>query len=120
MRLFAFFLFILGELADTRNMSAHRSQRYRTREKAAVEIYGKDGVYLSDVKNLSQTGALLEWSVTDVGIKEGDFVRVTVVLNNLGKKHNVNAQVVWVEGRKSGIQFLKEKELLNKILERSA
>lgn len=100
-------------------MSAQSSQRFRTREKAAVEIYGKDGVYLSDVKNLSQTGALLEWSVTDMGIKEGDFVRVTVVLNNLGRKHNVNAQVVWVEGRKSGIQFLKEKELLNKILERS-
>lgn len=94
------------------------AQRYATREKAAIQFYGKDGALIADLKNISTTGACIEWKEADIAMQEGDLIRMTIILKAIGKKHNVSAEVVWVEGKVSGVNFIKTKEVLEKIADR--
>ncbi len=96
------------------------AQRYFTKEKASVEIYGKSGNLIADLKDVSVTGACIEWQQEDVEIVIGDLVRLTVVLRALNRRHNLNAEVVWRDGKKSGINFIKSDEVLEKMMDRSA
>ena len=91
--------------------------RYPTREKASIEIYGKSGSFIAELKNVSVTGACLEWSQEGMELHAGDLLRVTVILKVVNRRHNLNAQVVWKNGKKSGVNFLKSAEVLEKILE---
>lgn len=93
--------------------------RYETKEKAAIEIYGKSGNYIAQLKNLSVTGACLEWIHEDVNLTKGDLVRMTVVLRALNRRHNVSGEVVWTAGRMTGINFIKSSEVLEKIMDRN-
>ncbi len=79
--------------------------RYMTREKASIEIYGRSGNLIAQVKNLSVTGACLEWSQEDVNLQKGDLVRLTVSLKALNRRHNINGEVMWRDGKQSGINF---------------
>ena len=92
--------------------------RYTTREKASIEIYGRGGNFIVNLANLSVTGACLEWTQEDVNLAEGDLIRMTVVLKALNRRHNLNAEVVWREGKKTGINFIKSEDVLEKIMER--
>jgi hypothetical protein len=92
--------------------------RYTTKEKASVEIYGRSGNFIADLKNLSVTGACLEWAHGDMSLQKGDLVRMTVVLRALNRRHNLNAEVVWIEGGKTGINFIKADEVLEKMMEK--
>jgi hypothetical protein len=91
--------------------------RYTTKEKASVEIYGRTGNFIADLKNLSVTGACLEW-VHDVEIQKGDLLRMTVVLRALNRRHNLNAEVVWIEGKMTGINFIKSEQVLEKMMDK--
>ena len=62
------------------------AQRYFTREKAALEVYGKAGTVIADLKNLSESGACLEWTQGEVDIEKGDVLRMTVFLKALNRK----------------------------------
>jgi hypothetical protein len=95
------------------------AERYSTREKASLEIYGKTGTVIAAVKNLSVSGACLEWTQGDVELKRGDVVRMTVFLNGLNRKHNVSAEVMWRAGNRSGVNFLKADQVLSKIVDRT-
>lgn len=95
------------------------AQRFMTREKAALEIYGKTGTIIADLKNLSNSGACLEWTQGDVEIKKGDILRVTVFLKALGRKHNLSAEVVWREGNSTGVTFLKPDQVLERMMEKT-
>lgn len=92
--------------------------RYPTKEKASIEIYGRNGNFVADLRNLSVTGALLEWSQSEVSLQKGDLVRMTVVLRALNRRHNLNAEVVWTEGNKTGVNFIKSSEVLEKMMEK--
>ncbi|PIS10413.1 MAG: PilZ domain-containing protein [Bdellovibrio sp. CG10_big_fil_rev_8_21_14_0_10_47_8] len=95
------------------------AMRYPTKEKASIEIYGRSGNFIAHVSNLSVTGACLEWmQERDLSIEKGDLVRVTVVLKALNRRHNLNAEVVWKEGKKTGVSFIKSSEVLDKIMDR--
>lgn len=97
-----------------------QSQRYTTREKAVVEIYGKNGQVIVNVKNLSATGACLEWQHSDYELKQGDLIRMTVVLKTLGRKHYINAEVVWRDTNRSGVSFIPSNQVLDRLLEKSS
>ena len=92
--------------------------RYTTKEKASVEVYGRTGNIIVDLKNLSTTGACLEWTQEDVSLEKGDLVRMTVILKALGRRHNLNAEVVWREGKKTGVNFIKSNEVLEKMMDK--
>ena len=94
------------------------AQRYETKEKASLEIYGKGGQVIAHVRNLSMTGALIEWTQEDATIEKGDLVRMTVILKTVNRRHNVNAEVVWRDGKKSGLNFIKTDEVLEKMMDR--
>lgn len=95
------------------------AERYSTREKAALEVYGKPGTVIADVRNLSASGACLEWTQNDVLLKQGDVIRLTVFLRTLNRKHNLSAEVVWRDGNKSGISFLRSDQVLSKMVEKT-
>lgn len=94
---------------------APKSERFPTQEKAAIEIYGKSGQVVAEVKNMSQTGACIEWGPSDVELKQGDLLRLTFVLSALKKKHFVNAEVIWRSGNRSGISFVRPEQLIAKM-----
>lgn len=96
------------------------AKRFATRELASVEVYGrKSDTRFATVKDLSETGACLEWKETVANLIDiGDLVRVTVHLKTIGRRRSVSAQVIWSNGQKSGLQFLNEQELLNRMLTR--
>ena len=95
------------------------SKRYTTKEKASIEIYGRGGNIIANLRNLSLTGACLDWTQDDVPLQKGDLVRVTVVLRALGRRHNLSAEVVWREGNASGVTFIKSDEVLGRIMEKN-
>lgn len=91
------------------------AQRYPTKEKASIEIYGRNGQTVADLKNLSVTGACLEWDQDDFRLRSGDVVRLTVLLKALDRRHNMSAEVVWVDGRKIGVSFITSDQVVEKI-----
>ncbi len=93
--------------------------RYETREKASIEVYGKSGNFVAQLKNLSVTGACLEWVHEDVNLIKGDLVRITVVLRAINRRHNVSGEVVWTEGKVTGINFIKSSDVLEKLMDRN-
>lgn len=95
------------------------AHRYTTREKASVEVYGRHETVIADLRNLSQTGACVEWTQSDVSLQKGDLVRITVFLKTLNRKHNVNAEVMWRDGNKSGVNFINSDQVLEKIVDRT-
>lgn len=95
------------------------AQRYETKEKASLEIYGKGGQLVAELRNLSVTGACIEWSQEDFDLSKGDLVRMTVVLKAMNRKHNINAEVVWVEGKRSGVNFIKYDEILDRMFDKN-
>lgn len=95
------------------------AMRYQTKERASLEIYGKGGTVIGDLKNLSTTGACLEWTDESVELREGDLVRMTVVLRALKRRHNLSAEVVWVEGKRTGLNFIKYEDVLDRMIEKN-
>ena len=94
------------------------AQRFLTKEKAAVEVYGKNGVTIASVKNLSKTGACLIWEESEVPVLKGDLIRITIYLKALNRRHKVSGEVIWFDGKFGGIQFLSSEQLLDKIVDR--
>jgi hypothetical protein len=92
--------------------------RYTTKEKASIEIYGRSGSFIVDLRNLSMTGALLEWTQEDLQLQRGDLLRMTIILKALNRRHNLNAEVVWRDGKKTGVNFVKTDEVLEKMMDR--
>lgn len=94
------------------------AQRYLTREKASVEVYGRSGNIIAHVRDVSVTGACLEWSQELVELNEGDLVRLTIILKAVNRKHNLNAEVVWRAGKKTGINFIKSEDVIERMMEK--
>lgn len=96
------------------------AERFLTKEKASLEIYGRPGnVVIADLKNLSKSGACLEWLQNGVEIQPGDVVRMTVHLKTLNRQHNLSAEVVWRNGNRTGVNFLRSDQVLAKMMEKT-
>ncbi len=92
------------------------AERYPTKERAEVEIFGRGGGIIARIKDLSQTGACIQWEHDEFQLHIGDLVRMRVNLKALKKEHRVNAQVVWTDRNRSGLQFLTSDQLVEKML----
>ena len=92
------------------------TERHQTRERAYLEIYGRTGTLIAELKNLSSTGAFIEILQGDYIPRKGDLVRVTVPLETLGRTHSVNAEVIWGKSLGVGICFLNRQETMTKML----
>lgn len=92
------------------------TERHLTRERAYLEIYGRMGTLVAELKNLSATGAFLEIQHGDYIPRKGDLIRVTVPLETLGRTHSVNAEVIWGKSLGVGVCFLNRHETMTKML----
>jgi hypothetical protein len=95
------------------------AQRFATKEKASLEVYGRKSIVLAEVKNMSKSGVCVEWSQSEVDLIQGDIVSLTIILKTLGRRHKVSAQVVWLQGNTSGLNFIRDDQLLEKIVEKT-
>ncbi len=94
------------------------SERYETNEKATMQVIGKMGFVNADVKNISRTGACLEWNSDSFFLQKGDLINVTIQLMSLKRKYNVNAQVVWKVGKRTGVQFVTSETVMSKLVKK--
>jgi hypothetical protein len=97
-------------------ITANTNERHLTQERAYLEIYGRMGTLIAEMKNLSSTGAFLEIIQGDYIPQCGDILRVTVPLESLGRTHSVNAEVVWGKSLGVGVCFLNRQETMTKML----
>jgi hypothetical protein len=97
-------------------MTKDMPERYLTQEKAYLEIFGRMGTLIAEMKNLSITGAFLEILKGDYIPQKGDLMRVTIPLESLGRTRSVNAEVVWGKSLGVGICFLSRQETMTKML----
>jgi hypothetical protein len=97
-------------------MTGDTTERYLTQERAYLEIFGRMGTLIAEMKNLSGTGAFLEIIQGDYIPQKGDLVRVTIPLESLGRTHSVNAEVVWGKSLGVGVCFLNRQETMSKML----
>ncbi len=96
------------------------AQRYNTKEKASLEVYGRSGNIIASIRDVSVTGACLEWTQEQVELNEGDLVRLTIVLKAVNRKHNLNGEVIWRQGKKTGINFIKSDEVIERMMQKDA
>ncbi len=92
------------------------TDRHLTQERAYLEIFGRMGTLIAEMKNLSVTGAFLEIIQGDYIPQRGDLIRVTIPLESLGRTHSVNAEVVWGKSLGVGVSFLNRQETMTKML----
>jgi PilZ domain len=85
------------------------SPRYSTNERASVEVFGQKNNVEAVLKNISNTGARIEWFQEGVSLLKGDVVCMTVKLNQLASNRIVHGEVVWRRGNSSGINFIDSK-----------
>jgi hypothetical protein len=97
-------------------MTEDLTERYLTQEKAYLEIFGRMGTLIAEMKNLSISGAFLEIVQGDYIPKKGDLVRVTIPLESLGRTHSVNAEIIWGKSLGVGVCFLNRQETMTKML----
>lgn len=89
--------------------------RYPANEKAFVEVYGREGTVSASVKNISRSGACLEWIQADFKVEPGALLRMTVSLPQLNQTHDLNAIVVWSDGNVSGLNFLRPDQVFERL-----
>ncbi|MBY0451627.1 MAG: PilZ domain-containing protein [Bdellovibrionaceae bacterium] len=91
------------------------AKRHVTNEPAIVEVYGRTGKIFCRMNNLSTSGAFFEITNSYHTPRQGDVVRVTVNLKQLGKTHTLHGQIIWCRGLGLGVAFIKNKDLYKKI-----
>jgi hypothetical protein len=92
------------------------AKRFDTKEQAQFEIYGQTGTIEASLKNLSTTGAFLEFSSGSYSPKKGDLLNLTIRLESLKKDHIVAAEVVWTNDAGIGICFVQRDEILERMM----
>jgi hypothetical protein len=97
----------------------NHTTRFKTNETAQVEIFGQSGAYRVFVRNLSKTGAFLEFLNASFIPNEGDILNITVRLPAVKKIHRITAEVVWKKGLGLGVCFINKDEVLERIMAKS-
>lgn len=99
---------------------SERSQRFKTKETAYIEVYGHAGVLTAELCNLSQTGAFLKLKKDDFIPRKGDLVNITVHLSSVSKSHNIDGEVIWTQDLGLGICFINKNEVLERMLAKAS
>lgn len=93
-----------------------KAKRFQTNETAVVEVYGRIGMFKAQLKNISQTGAYLEWIDAPYEIAEGDILRLTVHLSEVQKSRNFSAELIWKKSEAGGVCFIMPEEVIDKMM----
>lgn len=106
-------------------MSARQRQRhprFETVQNAHIEVYGQTIQAVAKLKNLSESGAFIEWDDRIPAPVKGDILRLTVELSQVGKKHRVSAEVIWTKSERGdaglGVSFIKPEDVVTKLMSR--
>lgn len=102
--------------AKTQETSQARSQRFVTKERARLEVYGHVGVLSAEIRNLSHTGAFLEMNIGDYIPQKGDLLNMTVLLDSIKREHHVTAEVVWSKDGDLGVCFINKDQVLERMM----
>lgn len=92
--------------------------RFRTREHAYLEVYGRVGKIFCKLENLSKSGANLRVVNCDYMPEAGEFSKITVHLRTLNKTHIIPTEIVWSNSLSLGIKFLDKEEAKQKLNQR--
>lgn len=95
------------------------AKRFKTKEKAAIEVYGHIGILNAQIRNLSETGAFVEILAGNYVPRKGDLLNMTIRLDTIERTHNVSAEVVWSKGLGVGICFIAKDEVLERMMAKS-
>jgi hypothetical protein len=95
------------------------AQRYPSSETGHIEIYGRMGTVVAQMKNISESGAFFEMTQGEYIPKKGDFVHITIHLHSIGKSRSFDAEVIWNQGLGFGARFMKKSALLERLFQRS-
>lgn len=96
------------------------AKRFKTKEKAQLEVYGHVGVLQAALGNISTTGAYLELSQGDYIPRKGDLISMTVPLETLKKSHHIAAEVIWCDGPALGVCFIQRDEILERMMAKAS
>ncbi len=91
------------------------SPRFQTSEVVVVEVYGRMGKLVTKMKNLSLSGAFLQLMEGGYVPVKGDLIHAVVQLRTLRRTRIFDGEVVWMSGLGFGVNFLKRKDLLEKM-----
>ena len=94
--------------------------RYQTAETAHIEVYGRMGHLVGQMRNISQTGAFFELTNGAYIPGDGDILHLTVHLHSLKKTHYVDAEVKWKKGLHFGVHFVSKEQVLDKMFNKSS
>lgn len=89
--------------------------RYRTKENAYLEVYGRTGKIFCRLENLSRSGANLRVINAEYIPEAGEFSRITVHLRSLNKTHIIPTKIIWSNSLNLGVRFLDQNEAKDKL-----
>lgn len=93
-------------------------KRFFTKELAQIEVYGRMGKIFCKMANVSQSGAFFEIINSNYMPRQGDLVRVTILLRQINKTHVIDGEIIWCKGLGIGLTFLKKDILIEKLTTR--
>jgi hypothetical protein len=94
--------------------------RYETLIKAQISVVGRSSAEMT-IRNLSISGAYVEYEGSDVALTPGDPITIKMSSSE-NKSYQFNANVVWARPMKSGqglcmgVSFINKNDELNKLL----
>lgn len=92
------------------------AKRHTTKESAVIEIYGQTEKLFCRMNNLSTSGAFFEIVSANFTPKKNQIIRMTVTLKQINKTYILHGEVVWAKGLGVGVSFIKQKDLLTRIV----
>lgn len=114
---------VIDKLRKGMRVSPRAYRRFSTDQIADVEYWNTGRKINGQILNLSLGGAQLK--LTDSSIRTGDVLKLNVELNQVAKRHEVNAKVVWAgeydpitRSSQIGVQFVKTVEIYKNLLNR--
>ena len=113
---------VIEKLRQGKKVSPRAYRRYTTDQVADIEYWNTGRKINGQILNLSLGGAQLK--LKDPGIKVGDVLKLNVELEEVAKRHEVNAKVVWgdydpvTQNNQVGVQFVKTVEIYQNLLNR--
>lgn len=115
---------VTRKLMTQRTINQQRFRRFKTHQNAKVETYLTAESLDSKMFNLSMGGAYVEFAgKPTIGV--GDIIRIQVPLQDLERRHQMNAKVVWTTRKGSysggfgvGVRFVKDKDVYRQLMDK--
>jgi CheY-like chemotaxis protein/Tfp pilus assembly protein PilZ len=112
---------VTSKLLEGKDVPQQYYKRFYTNQETTVEQIGKNQKFECSMLNLSKGGAYLELADEHADVR--GIVKLKVSLNEMDKKYEVNARVVWNskgtiwgKGQGVGVEFIQAKDVYRNLL----